>query len=124
VSWRYSADHAALRGRRREVDEPWLTRTLLKLSESCQKNWDDEQKKKITERRSGDTKTFLSVFFFLEVNSKAFVSLNMSHKQFTCSHYTQQHCMFSLKNWRDSNHDLLFLGGCGDLCATSPGAGS
>jgi hypothetical protein len=64
VSWRYSADHAALRGRRREVDEPWLTRTLLKLSESCQKNWDDEQKKKITERRSGDTKTFLSVFFF------------------------------------------------------------
>jgi hypothetical protein len=51
VSWRYSADHAAVRGRRHDVREQWLTQTLLKLSEQCQKGYTEDQKKKITERR-------------------------------------------------------------------------
>ena len=51
VTWRYSADHAAVRQRRSEVREQWLTQTLLKLSEHCQRTYTEDQKNKITERR-------------------------------------------------------------------------
>jgi len=51
VSWRYTANHGAVRARRQEVREDWLTKALLKLSENIQKNFDEDRKKKITERR-------------------------------------------------------------------------
>jgi len=51
VSWRYSVDHDALKQRRTHVREAWLTSSLLKLTDECQKNYSDESKKRLTERR-------------------------------------------------------------------------
>lgn len=51
VSYRYSCDHEALKKRRTEVRENWLTQTLLKLTKDCQKDLDPERIKVLTERR-------------------------------------------------------------------------
>ncbi|TRY66944.1 hypothetical protein TCAL_03733 [Tigriopus californicus] len=51
VSYRYSCDHEALKSRRMEVRENWLTQTLLKLTKDCQKDLDPERVKLLTERR-------------------------------------------------------------------------
>ena len=64
VTWRYSADHEALRQRRNEVREQWLTQKLLEITKECQKNYTEEQKQKLTERRYGIT-------LFNQYNSKS-----------------------------------------------------
>ena len=56
VSSRYSAatteiEKAALKSRRNEVREDWLTKTLVSLSEQYQNNYDENEKKRLRERR-------------------------------------------------------------------------
>ena len=56
VSSRYSAaitdmEKAALKSRRNEVREDWLTKTLVLLSEQYQNNYDENEKKRLRERR-------------------------------------------------------------------------
>lgn len=51
VSYRYSVDHAGLKTRRKEVREKWLTDAILKMSNACQANYSDAEKKRLTERR-------------------------------------------------------------------------
>ena len=51
VTWRYSADHAALKSRRNLVREQWLTAMLLKLTNKCQESYGESTKRGLTERR-------------------------------------------------------------------------
>ena len=51
VTWRYSADHAALKTRRTQVREQWLTAMLLKLTNKCQESYGESTKRGLTERR-------------------------------------------------------------------------
>ena len=56
VSSRYSAaitdmEKAALKSRRNEVREDWLTKTLVSLSEQYQNSYDENEKKRLRERR-------------------------------------------------------------------------
>lgn len=51
VTWRYSADHAALKTRRTLVREQWLTAMLLKLTNKCQESYGESTKRGLTERR-------------------------------------------------------------------------
>ena len=44
-------EKVVLKARRREVGEDWLTKTLLNVSEEYQANYNDTEKKRLTERR-------------------------------------------------------------------------
>lgn len=51
VTWRYSRDHRATRGRRALVRPAWLTATLLALSSSQQAAYTTEERERLTRRR-------------------------------------------------------------------------
>ena len=51
VTWRYSADHDALKGRRGLVREEWLRAVLLRLTNRCQEAHGEAARRSLTERR-------------------------------------------------------------------------
>ena len=53
-------EKVVLKARRREVGEDWLTKTLLKVSGEYQANYNDTEKKRLTERRLMELIEFMS----------------------------------------------------------------
>ena len=51
VTWRYSADHEALKKRRNQARPKWIVENVIKMTNDCQKTYSDEEKKRLLLRR-------------------------------------------------------------------------
>lgn len=60
VTWRYSANHAAVRDRRRECREKWLVDTIIKLTQQRQSGLPEDRKKILQNRLIVELVEFLT----------------------------------------------------------------